>query len=308
MTNGNRVRGDRERGKGELKRRKRVRTQFSSFLLTWKNNRIWAKWYNGVINNFLTNRQKQRGTFLLTLVQGPWRRQPFLLFLPTRLQEKVFSYRLELSDSSVKAVKFQRIANPQNHVDRNCKLIGKCTPKMKPWNCCLSSRSLQGAWGMWDNWEMVTLAIKDAEAKFSNWRIENLSPSPLGHLFRLSHGELDFWICFMAPSLPFKKNMWLVIKQEYKTCYEKKKFLMKIESKLNWSTKDGVKTKDSVEAESGAWDPPSTLILAVDTFAQININMTKYFKSLIMTCLCTNPDFIKWQRLWQANLLWQCTL
>lgn len=82
----------------------------------------------------------------------------------------------------------------------------------------------------------------------------------------------------MAPSLPpLRKKMWLVTKQEYKTCYEKKKLLMKIESKLNWSTKDNVKTKESVEGESGAWDPSPNLILTVDTSAEINITSDKIF-------------------------------
>lgn len=213
MTNWNRVRGDREMGKGELKRRKRVRTQFSNFLMTWKNNRIWAKWDNGVINNFLTNRQKQRGKsweahFFSPLYKGRWGDSLFCYFLPTRLQAKVFSYRLELSDSSVKTVKFQRIANHKNQGERNCKLMGKCTPKMKPWNCCLSSRSLQGTRGMRDNWEMVTLAIKDAEAKFSDWRTENLSPFisvPLVSVQSRGIRLLDMFCGPFTPSLKKKK-------------------------------------------------------------------------------------------------------
>lgn len=150
--------------------------------------------------------------------------------------------QLELSDSSVKTVKFQQIANHKNQVDRNCKLMGKCTPKMKPWNCCLSSRSLQGTRGMWDNWEMVTLAIKDAEAKFSNWRTESLSPFtpvPLVSVKSQRIRLLDMFCGRFTLSLK-KKKMWLVTKQEYKTCYEKKKFLMKTESKRNWSTEDNV--------------------------------------------------------------------
>lgn len=237
-----------------------------------------------MINNFLTNRQKQRGKsweahFFSPLHKGRWGDSLFCYFLPTRLQGNVFSYRLELSDSSVKTVKFQRIANHKNQVERNCKLMGKCTPKMKPWNCCLSSRNLQGTRGMRDNWEMVTLAIKDAEAKFSNWRTENLSPFTSVPLVSVQSRGIRLLDMFCGPFTPFlkKKKMWLVTKQEYKTCYEKKKLLMKIESKLNWSTKDNVKTKESVEGESGAWDLPSNLILTVDTSGEINITSDKIF-------------------------------
>lgn len=201
-------------GKGELKRRKRVRTQFSNFLMTWKNNRIWAKWDNGVINNFLTNRQKQRGKsweahFFSPSYKGRWGDSLFCYFLPTRLQAKVFSYRLELSDSSVKTVKFQRIANHKNQVERNCKLMGKCTPKMKPWNCCLSSRILQGTRGMQDNWEMVTLAIKDAEAKFSDWRTESLSPFTSVQLVSVQSRRIRLLDMFCGPFTPSlkKKNV-----------------------------------------------------------------------------------------------------
>lgn len=139
------------------------------------------------------------------LYKGHGGHRPLCYFLPTRLQAKVF-YRLELSDSSVKTVKFQRIANHKNQVDRNCKLMGKCTPKMKPWNCCLSSRSLQGTQGVWDNWEMVTLAIKDAEAKFSNWRTESLSPFTSVPLVSVNSQRIRLLDMFCGPFTPSLKK------------------------------------------------------------------------------------------------------
>lgn len=44
---------------------------------------------------------------------------------------------------------------------------------------------------------------------------------------------------------------------------------MKTESKHNWAMKENVKTKNCVEVESGAWDPPPNPILAGDIFAEI---------------------------------------
>lgn len=44
---------------------------------------------------------------------------------------------------------------------------------------------------------------------------------------------------------------------------------MKTESKHNWAMKENVKTKNCVEVESGAWDPPPNPILVGDISAEI---------------------------------------